>query len=144
MPVEQAIWRIDENPTRLLEETLEAESLLEDLITKDVSILNENWLLVGRQVSTSFGNYIDLLALDAAGTLIIIELKRAKTPREVVAQAIDYASWAENLEADELAGIYEKFSKKYLGREDSLSNAIRNSFSITISEEDLNQSHQIP
>ena len=143
MPVEQAIWRIEREPVRLKEQTLETERLLEDLITKDVSILNENWLLIGRQVSTSFGNYVDLLALDAAGTVIIIELKRAKTPREVVAQAIDYASWAENLEASDLADIFENFSRKYLGKEDSLSNAISNKFNTTITDEELNQSHQI-
>lgn len=143
MPVEQAIWKIEETPVRLKEEALENERLLEDLITKDISILNENWLLIGRQVTTKFNSYVDLLALDAAGTLIIIELKKGKTPREVVAQAIDYASWAQNLEADELAEIFEKFSKKYLEKQDSLSNAIKNKFNSVITEEDLNQSHQI-
>lgn len=143
MPVEQAIWRIEKEPVRLKEEALETENLLEDLITKDVSILNENWLLIGRQVATSFNNYVDLLALDAAGTVIVIELKRAKTPREVVAQAIDYASWAEKLEASDLAEIYEKFSSKYLNKEDNLSNAISNKFKSSISDDELNESHQI-
>ena len=81
--------------------------------------------------------------MDAAGTVIVIELKRAKTPREVVAQAIDYASWAEKLEASDLAEIYEKFSSKYLNKEDNLSNAISNKFKSSISDDELNESHQI-
>nr|WP_281430418.1 hypothetical protein [Salinicola acroporae] len=64
---------------------------------QDVSILNRDWLLIGRQVRTAFDKLIDLLAIDANGTVIIIELKRDKTPREVVAQTIDYASWIAGL-----------------------------------------------
>lgn len=59
---------------------------------QDVSILNRDWLLIGRQVRTGFDKLIDLLAVDANGTVIVIELKRDNTPRDVVAQAIDYAS----------------------------------------------------
>jgi len=57
----------------------------------DIAILNADWLLIGRQVRTGFDKFIDLLALDGDGKVIIIELKRNQTPREVVAQAIDYA-----------------------------------------------------
>ena len=46
-------------------------------------------LLVGRQVPTDFGNYIDLLAVDDEGALHILEFKRDKTPRDVVAQLLD-------------------------------------------------------
>ena len=37
------------------------------------------------------------VALD--GALVLIELKRDRAPRGVVAQAIDYACWVEGLEA---------------------------------------------
>lgn len=46
--------------------------------------------MIGRQVRTTHGGYIDLLALNQDGQLIVIELKRELTPREVVAQALDY------------------------------------------------------
>ena len=49
-------------------------------------------MLIGRQVRTSFGGIIDLLAIAPDGSLVLIELKRDKTPREIVAQALDYAS----------------------------------------------------
>ena len=52
-------------------------------------------MIIGRQEDTGFGGRIDLLAIAPDGTLILIELKRGRTPREVVAQAIDYATWLE-------------------------------------------------
>ena len=41
---------------------------------QDVSILNWDWLLIGRQVRTGFGKLIDLLAVDANGTVIESQL----------------------------------------------------------------------
>ena len=96
MAVRHGIWKIGDKPQTLTMVKLESESLLEEQITKDVSILSDHWLLIGRQVYTDFGKYIDLLAIDATGSIIIIELKKHKTPRDVVAQTIDYAAWVEN------------------------------------------------
>jgi RecB family endonuclease NucS len=58
----------------------------------ETSILKSGWVIIGQQARAAFDKYIDLLAIDASGSVIIIELKRHKTPRDVVAQAIDYAS----------------------------------------------------
>lgn len=57
------------------------------------------------------------MCIDVGGNPIIVELKKGKTPREVTAQALDYASWAKEIDADELAQIYLKRSegKKSLG-----------------------------
>ena len=54
-------------------------------------------LIIGRQVRTQFGGRIDLLAIDPEGDLLIIELKKDRTPREIVAQVLDYASWVNHL-----------------------------------------------
>ncbi len=67
-----------------------------------------------------------------------IELKRARTPREVVAQALDYAGWVEKLRADEIARIYERFAS---GR--SLAADFLSRFGQKLDEDSLNQSHQI-
>jgi RecB family endonuclease NucS len=56
-------------------------------------------------VRTAFDTLVDLLAIDANGTVIIIELKRDKTPRDVVAQAIGYASWVVTLADYQLIDI---------------------------------------
>ena len=39
----------------------------------------------------------DLLGIDSEGNLVIVELKRDKAPREVVAQLLEYAAWANEL-----------------------------------------------
>ncbi len=62
----------------------------------------QDLLIIGRQVRTAHRGIIDLLAVDFFGTVHIIELKRDETPREVVAQALDYASWVVGLESEDL------------------------------------------
>ncbi|MEX2367099.1 MAG: endonuclease NucS domain-containing protein, partial [Pseudohongiellaceae bacterium] len=138
MPIQHAIWKVSERPVPLPETRLVSESFLEKMIVQDSSILSERWMLIGQQVRTRHGGIIDLLALNADGQLIIIELKKAQTPREVVSQALDYASWAEDLEADEIAAIYNRYSNGA-----SLDDAFQQRFGLPLDEEQLNDTHQI-
>jgi len=138
MPIKQSIWRIGQKPTPLMPSKLENEELLEEMIESDASILEDEWLLIGRQVVTKYKKEIDLLAIAPDSSLVIIELKKSKTPRDVVAQAIDYASWVEHLKADEISSIYENYSK---GK--NLKEAFQNKFHVELEEENLNQSHQM-
>jgi hypothetical protein len=138
MPIKQAIWKVGDKPIALTSSSLETERILETMIENDPSILAEEWLIIGRQVLTAFGGYIDLLAIAPDGSLVVIELKRHKTPREVVAQAIDYASWVETLEADAVSNIFEKYSNG-----GNLEEAFKERFNVSLQEEHLNQSHQI-
>lgn len=113
MPVEMGIWRIDgDSPRRLGASTLPTEAMLEEFLERDPSLLGERLLVIGRQVRTPYGKYIDLLAMNADGNLDVLELKREKTPREVVAQALDYGSWVSTLTRDEVIRI----ANSYLGR----------------------------
>jgi hypothetical protein len=82
------------------------ESRLEDLIESDPAILGEPLLLIGRQVPTGYDKFIDLLAVSADGTLHVLELKRDRTPRDVVAQVLDYGSWVEGLSHSEVIDIF--------------------------------------
>jgi len=141
--VEHGIWKIGETPKALTPIELSSELILEEQIVKDISILNNNWLLIGRQVYTDFGKYIDLLAIDANGSIIIIELKKHKTPRDVVAQAIDYASWIESLPSEKIVQIYESFVSQNLSSKTSLDEAFENKFGLKLDDEQINSSHQI-
>ena len=114
MPIELGFWRLNGNqPTRLESSGLDLESRLEDILASDLDILNPGLLLIGRQVPTSYGKFIDLLALDAQGNVVVIELKRDRTPRDVVAQVLDYGSWVRTLTGEQLASIFETFLAKY-------------------------------
>ncbi|WP_434735337.1 hypothetical protein [Accumulibacter sp.] len=57
--------------------------------------LSDEWMLIGRQEDSGFGGRIDRPAIAPYGALVLIELRRDKTPRDVVAQSLDYASWVE-------------------------------------------------
>ncbi len=73
-------------------------------------------LIIGRQVLTNLGSWIDLLGLDRFGNTVVIELKRGKSPRETVSQLIEYASFVDNLDYEQLNGIFHD----YIGEESSL------------------------
>ena len=61
-------------------------------------------LIIGRQVRTDLGGVIDLLGVDRQGNVVVVELKRDRTPRDVVAQALEYAAFAARLDVDALEG----------------------------------------
>ena len=66
---------------------------------------------------TSYGGFIDLLAINSEGELIIIELKRSKTPRDIVAQCLDYGTWVHNLNRDEIVDIYNSYKSSDLEKD---------------------------
>jgi hypothetical protein len=138
MPIRVAIWKVGSQPTSLAESSLANEKLLEDMIVAAPRLLSDEWMLIGRQEDTGFGGRIDLLAIALDGSLVLIELKRDKTPREVVAQALDYASWVQKLRGEDIAAIYDRFATGH-----SLADDFRKRFGIDLDEETLNQSHQI-
>lgn len=97
------MWRIDgEEPRPLTASVLPSEKDLHAFLKRDPSLLGERLLVIGSEVTTPYGSRLDLLAIDVDGNLHLLELKRDKTPREVVAQILDYGSWASTLSRDEI------------------------------------------
>ena len=84
------------------------EKEIEDFLENNIQILEEDLMVIGRQVETDEGNYADLMALDKDANVVIVELKRDLTPREVIAQIIDYGVWAEDLKYDDLHAIAKR------------------------------------
>ncbi len=138
MAIKQTIWSLDEKRELSLS-SLTSENELENLIAGNISLLNNDWMLVGRQVRTDYGGIIDLLCVDIGGNRILIELKKSMTPREVTAQALDYASWITEIDAEDLAKIYLKFSN---GQE-SLNDAFKKRFNTELEEDNEGVSTQI-
>ena len=87
------------------------ESWLES--NPDCIVEDGGLLIIGRQVTTNLGTSIDLLALDREGNVAVLELKRHKTPRDTLAQALEYASFAASLDSDHLEEIF----RNYIGDE---------------------------
>ena len=80
---------------------IEYEDLLEDMVAARPEMLGDDVVLVARQLRTDDGQ-LDLLGIDQDGKLVVYELKRGVTPRDAVSQAIDYASWLDSIDYDEL------------------------------------------
>lgn len=138
MPIQHSIWKVGGKPEPLSGSLLASEQKLEEMIVRDPRILSNEWMLIGRQEVTSHGGRIDLLAIAPDGSLVLIELKRDRTPREIVAQALDYASWVEQLTPEKIAQIYQRFSPG-----GNLTEAFQQRFGTELDEETLNQSHQV-
>lgn len=138
MPIRNTIWKVGAQPQLLKEARLPSEQMLEQMIVADPGILSDEWMLIGQQVATNHGGFIDLLAITPDGGLVVIELKRDRTPRDVVAQALDYASWADKLESADIAGIYGRFRPN-----GNLAYDFHTRFGQTLDEDAINENHQI-
>jgi hypothetical protein len=88
------------------------EALLEDWIVSNPHLVleGERIAIFARQPETDYGKRLDLLAIDERGDIVIIELKIRETPRQVVAQALEYAAWVDSLNFDQLDDIAEDYS----------------------------------
>jgi endonuclease NucS-like protein len=107
MAKKQLAWKVGQDATinRLNDTAPDLEKHLEDWIEADPDIVDRDLLLIARQCPTDFGTYIDLLGLTSQGDLVIIELKRDRTPRETVAQALEYAAWASRLSYSRIINV---------------------------------------
>ena len=111
MPDEVRLWQIGSDDTlhEIERAALDLETRLQEWLASDISVLDPELLVIGREVETDFGGYIDLLCIDSAGDLVVIELKRDRTPREITAQLLDYGSWVDGLSHARIASIADKY-----------------------------------
>jgi len=140
MPQEIRIWEINaKNSLMEIEKTkLDLEEKIETWLEKDISIISTDLLVIGRQIETDFGGVIDLLCIDPNGDLVIIELKRDKTPREITAQILDYASWAKDLSNEHVTEI----ANRYLSDNTLLEEAFKERFDADLPEV-INEKHKM-
>lgn len=113
MTLESKVWRVDSDRLKQLEPSrLDEERRLEDWLCHDVGLLSDKLLVIGRQIDVS-GGTIDLLAVDEEANLVIVELKRDRTARDVVAQTLDYASSIQDFGREEV----ERYARDFLATE---------------------------
>ncbi len=143
MSTKMAIWRVErEKVQRLSLGGIDFEKHLERIIDEDPSILDLDLMIVGRQVPTPYGGHIDLLAIDAAGDLTVIELKRDRTPRDVVAQVLDYGSAVKEM-TPEIAPVFVEYQRRFHGVEqpEAIDTAFQRRFGGRLDE--LNSAHRL-
>jgi len=127
------LFTIDENGKLISYEEHDFEKIKQEA---DLEVLLENnpeyffegsrVLIIGRQVTTNLSSVIDLLGIDKTGNSVVVELKRGKTPRETVAQLLEYTSFVENLDYSQLNEIYQDYSGEEGSLEDHHSQYFQN------------------
>ena len=70
-------------------------------------------LVIGRQGVTEYAGRVDLLCLDQDGRLYVVDIRKERTPREVVAHAMDYGYWVRDLGYEQLREIYGRFRQAF-------------------------------
>jgi RecB family endonuclease NucS len=137
MPFQMTLWHVQGNAlSEVSKSKLSSESRLAEWLANDISLLMLDLLVIGKEVSTINRGRIDLLAIDRRGDLLIIELKRDRTPRDIIAQVLDYASWVRDIDYDRVNEI----THDYLGKE--LPDAFREYFDEPLPET-INSAHSM-
>jgi len=116
-----ALYEVDQNqlteiPTGAFEALLLREREdLQRLLRNDISPLGEGLLVIAEE----FGQWedarrrIDLLAIDTAGRLVVIELKRTEGGGHMELQAIRYAAMVSALSFENVVDAYEAFLEQH-------------------------------
>lgn len=87
---------------------------IEKWVEKNPEILGEELLVL----TTEYDQFdktkerLDLIALDRAGNLVIIELKRDDTGKTAELQAIKYAAYCSNLTREKVARLFQEYLSK--------------------------------
>ena len=81
----------------------------EELLVRNPDMLEPGLTLVGRQTPTRTG-WLDLLAVDTDGRLVVYELKRGLLAREAVTQVLDYASDLDAMDTTDLTAHIDQRS----------------------------------
>jgi len=126
------LWHVGKEPKPVQKSTLPSEKLLEEMLVANLRMLSPDWMLLGNQVSTGTG-YIDILAVSRDGSLVVIELKRERASRDVVAQTLDYLSWVATLPSESIGELFEQRQKR------DLREAFQQHFDMTLDSASLNE-----
>lgn len=106
------VYRIDTGDLDRIEETeIATEENLEKYLiqAEGAEIGGVEILYVDQQGSPGEGGIFDIVGVDYQGNVVVIELKRDRTPRDIVAQALEYAASIRAEEYEQLNERYQEF-----------------------------------
>lgn len=94
---------------------------LQEWIANAPNSLGEDLLIIQKEFDgfDETRERLDLLALDKDGNLVIIENKLDDTGRDVVWQALKYASYCSNLNKYQIVDIYQNYLDRFCGGGDA-------------------------
>lgn len=136
------IFKLKEDKLIIAQETnVELEKHLENWLENSPrqTLAREDFLWIDRQPSAQDEEgtiFPDLLGVDSKGNLVIVEFKRGKTSRNVVAQLLEYAAWANELSSEQIyetAEAYFETRDEFRGR--TFPDAFREVFDILETDE---------
>jgi len=117
------MYKIDKNNNRI--SRLEVKSFsslgfternhLQEWLANEPDALGEELLIIQKEFDgfDDTRERLDLLALDKEGVLVIVENKLDDTGRDVVWQALKYASYCSNLSKLQIIDIYQQYLDRY-------------------------------
>ena len=110
----EVYWVQENDLTRVPQTSLDEELTLENYLLKaeGAEIGSVDLLYFSRQERPSHGGYYDIGALDSDGNVVVVELKRDRTPRKTITQALDYVSGIRNEDYSDLNETYQTFLSK--------------------------------
>lgn len=110
--------KLEEIKITSLDSEGQREGNLEEWIIKNPDVLGEDLLIIGKQVRVEdVADGIDLLAIDRDGNLVILELKRGRTPNDIDFQALKYASYVETWDEEDIESQFLSFMETPYGKQ---------------------------
>ena len=114
------IYRIDNSsiqpiaPTTFAQQGLRERHDLQTLLKTQIGVISPNTLVVAEELSEweDSRRRIDLLGIDKAANLVVIELKRTQDGGHMELQAIRYAAMISTLTFEKLVTIYAKYLRE--------------------------------
>lgn len=93
---------------------LSNEGIIEGWVKDNPGLVGINGIIIGQQVTIENRGRIDLLAMDKEGSLIVVDLKRGRTPRDIIAHTLYYASWVARLTTSDVHNLCSKHNGRSL------------------------------
>lgn len=99
-------------PERLEAAALDYERVLQNWLIEDPSMVEEGLTVIGAEVTIDARRRIDVLAIDPARRLVVIEVKPDALARNVIAQTIDYVARLQEMSSEELEPVLRRACEK--------------------------------
>jgi len=127
------------NQTTFQHEKLKERYDIQEWIEKSPEIIEENLLIIGKEVILPSDIRLDLLAIDKKSNLVILELKRDTSGKNIDWQAIKYASYCSSFSNTD---IFRQFAE-YLGTNEDEAETKIEEFIDAENFENLNEKQKI-